>query len=448
MKLPESLLNSLEGVAGFQAKDFVQAHMLVEAPVSIRLNPSKPAHLSFPFDGNVPWSTQGRYLQSRPSFITDPLWHAGAYYVQEASSMFLEHVIGQLVDTSKPLRVLDLCAAPGGKSTLLQSVISADSLLVCNEVVKQRLSILEENITRWGAANVFVTGSAPAELGKLEHFFDVVVTDVPCSGSGLFRKDPEALKEWSTQQVRQCNIRQQQILDEVLPSLKPGGLLIYATCSYSPEENEDIMEILSGKGFDSLPVPLDSSWNIVETLAASGAVGYRFYPYLIRGEGFFMAAFRKPESQRSQSYTADKIQPLPAEVMRQLKPFLSDRPLEIVQFKDKYLAFPPGVAGYLPRLQKHVYIRKAGVCLGSPSRNEWIPDPELAYSQLISATVPKLALNEADALQYLRGHTLSVPAGYKGWVLACYQSLHLGWMKVLPNRINNYYPKQWRIINK
>lgn len=448
MKLPESLLNALEGVTGFRAKEFVQAHTLVEAPVSIRLNPSKPAHLSFLFDGNVPWSTQGRYLQSRPSFITDPLWHAGAYYVQEASSMFLEHVIGQLVDTSKPLRVLDLCAAPGGKSTLLQSVISADSLLVCNEVIKQRLGILEENITRWGAANVVVTGSSPADFGKLEHFFDVLVTDVPCSGSGLFRKDPGAIKEWSPEQVKHCSVRQRQILEDVLPSLKPGGLLLYATCSYSAEENEHILDSLSSSGYTSLTLDIPSSWNIVETQANSGATGYRFYPYNVRGEGFFIAAFRKPDANRTKTYAAEKIPTVSAQVVHQLKPYVSAHPLDVVRFQDQYLAFNQGLAGYLPLLQKHFYIRKAGVCLGAPSKSEWIPDHALACSVLKSHSIPTIRLNEEDALQYLRGQSIPVEPGYKGWMLACYQSLALGWMKVLPNRINNYYPKHWRIINK
>lgn len=448
MKLPEALLQSLEGVTGYNEHDFVQAHTLVDAPVSIRLNSFKPAPISFPEDGNVPWCSNGRYLSSRPSFITDPLWHAGAYYVQEASSMFLEQVLTQCADVTKDLRVLDLCAAPGGKSTLVQNLITPGSLLVCNEVIKQRLSVLEENITRWGAANIVVTGSAPADFARLEHFFDVMITDVPCSGSGLFRKDPAAVEEWSPEQVKHCSLRQQQILQEALPALKPGGLIIYATCSYSAEENEQVLDVLVKAGYTSLKVNTSNSWNIVETKADSGATGYRFYPDRVRGEGFFIAAFRKPEEGRTHSYTPEKIPKVAADVIRQMQAYVSVQSLDIVKFKDTYLGFHAGLAGYLPWLQKHLYIRKAGVCLGMPSRTDWIPDHELACSKLISPSVPAINLQQEDALQYLRGQSVHVETDLRGWVLACYQSLPMGWMKVLSNRMNNYYPRHWRIINK
>ena len=181
------------------------------------------------------------FLQ-RPSFTFDPLFHAGTYYVQEASSMFLEQALKQSVDLSQPLRVLDLCAAPGGKSTLLQSLLNKESLLVSNDVIKSRAAILEENIVKWGAANVVVTNNDPAHFARLENYFDAIVIDAPCSGSGLFRRDPEAINEWSENNVQLCSQRQQRIVADVWPALKQNGILIYSTCSYSAEEDEAILD--------------------------------------------------------------------------------------------------------------------------------------------------------------------------------------------------------------
>src|ERR1044071_5586576 len=190
----------------------------------------------------IPWTEYGHYLSQRPSFTFDPLFHAGCYYVQEASSMFLEQALKQTIDLSKPLRVLDLCAAPGGKSTHILSLISKDSLLVSNEVIRSRAKILKDNIVKWGYSNVVVTNNDPKDFQRLENHFDVIVVDAPCSGSGLFRREPEAIEEWSINNVQLCCQRQQRILADIIPALKGGGILIYSTCSYSPQEDEQIVQ--------------------------------------------------------------------------------------------------------------------------------------------------------------------------------------------------------------
>ncbi|MBZ0099994.1 MAG: RsmB/NOP family class I SAM-dependent RNA methyltransferase, partial [Taibaiella sp.] len=226
---------------------------------------------------------------------TDPLYHAGAYYVQEASSMFLSQVIQQLIPERNNLRVLDLCAAPGGKSTLIASLLEKDSLLISNEVIRTRASILEENITRWGYMNTWVTSNDPKDFSKLKGYFDIIVVDAPCSGSGLFRKDERALDEWSEANVQLCAQRQQRILADVWPALKENGILMYATCSYSPQEDEEILDWL-GDDFEvaSLPVQLSEEWGVVETTSAKHQFkGYRFFPHKVQGEGFFIAAVRK-----------------------------------------------------------------------------------------------------------------------------------------------------------
>ena len=290
MKIPTAFLQSLQNVKGFDEEAFLSTHSNGEQVTSIRLNPAKSLHLKIQYASfeKVPWSSYGYYLPERPSFTLDPNFHAGAYYVQEASSMFLEEVIKQTADFSQALRVLDLCAAPGGKSTLLQSIISKESILISNEIIKPRVNILAENMAKWGSANVFVTSNEPKDFQKLPGYFDIILVDAPCSGSGLFRKDPAAIDEWSLNNVHMCSIRQQQILADVLPALKPGGTLIYATCSYSVEEDEAIADWLVEKqNLVPAPLQLREEWNIVQTFSMQHKVpGYRFYPDKLKGEGF------------------------------------------------------------------------------------------------------------------------------------------------------------------
>lgn len=267
--LPNALLESLQHLTGFDEDAFIAAHEAEKQMTSVRFNPAKTVDQDFikmDLTKNIPWSTNGIYLSKRPSFTLDPLFHAGAYYVQEASSMFLEEVIKQTVNLSAQIKVLDLCAAPGGKSTLLQSLISKESFLVSNEVIKSRVNILSENITKWGASNVLVTNNDPKDFQRLPAYFDVIVVDAPCSGSGLFRKDNEAISEWSPQNVALCCQRQQRILADIKDSLKPGGILIYSTCSYSQSENEDIVSWLVNENrFQSVELSIPSDWGIIKT---------------------------------------------------------------------------------------------------------------------------------------------------------------------------------------
>ena len=297
-QLPPSLLASLKNVKGFDLSAFTIAHKTQNQISSVRINPAKIFDINksvLNVDSKVLWSSNGFYLKERPSFTIDPFFHAGAYYVQEASSMFLEEVLKQSCDLNASLKLLDLCAAPGGKSTLLQSLISNESLLVCNEVIKTRVNVLSENITKWGAVNTVVTNNDPKDFQRLPEYFDVIVADAPCSGSGLFRKDPDAINEWSVDNVVLCSQRQQRILADIIPALKPGGVLIYSTCSYSESENETIADwLLNENEYETVQIKLDSDWGIVETQSANNkAFGYRFYPDKIKGEGFFIAAFRK-----------------------------------------------------------------------------------------------------------------------------------------------------------
>jgi len=451
--LPPAFLSSLENLPGFNKNAFVQTHRSGEQVVSVRMNPAKhlklnTQHTTFQ---KVPWSSAGYYLPERPSFTADPLFHAGAYYVQEASSMFLEEVMKQTCDLTKPIRVLDLCAAPGGKSTLILSLITADSLLLSNEVIKPRVNSLIENITRSGAPNVIVSNNDPRDFKSLQSFFDLIVVDAPCSGSGLFRKDPAAINEWSLQNVEHCSLRQHRILTDIFSSLKPGGILIYSTCSYSECENEEITDWIMNHSLASLRIRLDPCWNVVESLSAHKAYGYRFYPDKVKGEGFFIAAFKREDDVdiSRQPVNKDKLQLLTQNELNIIKTFVDHGlSLHYIKWKDDVLALPGGVFDNLGLIQSNLYLKKAGINIGSIIRNELIPSHELAMSTILNNNLPFIETDKATASKYLRRQELNIVTSLTGWVLLKYNKLPIGWIKILPNRINNYYPKEWRILNK
>ncbi len=457
--LPAKFIQSLQGLKGFNEETFIEIHQSGEQLVSIRYNPGKISSEQLSFEDEISrerisWSSQGVYLSKRPSFTADPIFHAGAYYVQEASSMFLEEVLKQTTALSKPLKVLDLCAAPGGKSTLIQSLINDKSLLVSNELIKGRANILAENITKWGAENVIVTNNDPKDFERLKNYFDVIVVDAPCSGSGLFRKDTDAITEWSEQNVWMCSERQQKILADVLPALKDGGKLIYSTCSYAQIEDEAIVDwlIVEG-GLKSLKIDIPEAWNIIETNSPKEqGFGYRFYPDKLKGEGFFIAAFIKGEVVEHEwvrdkyKSKSERLSPKEIEIV---KPYLTDAGTHFfIKQKEEVIALPLHLEFELATIQFALYIKKAGVKMGSIIRHELIPDHELALSTIINAKLPAIGVDRETALQYLRRQEFKLDTNLRGWALITHQHLPLGWIKILPNRINNYYPKDWRIVNK
>jgi 16S rRNA C967 or C1407 C5-methylase (RsmB/RsmF family)/NOL1/NOP2/fmu family ribosome biogenesis protein len=455
LTLPHSFIQSLQNCKGFDEPAFKQVHESGRQIVSIRINPAKfdIQDCTFDMDEAVPWSSNGYYLKQRPSFTLDPLFHAGAYYVQEASSMFLEEAIRQSCDLTQPLRVLDLCAAPGGKSTLIQSIISEESLLVSNEIIKTRVNILEENMSKWGAANVVVTNNEPAHFKRLPHFFDLIVVDAPCSGSGLFRKDPAAIHEWSPNNVALCSQRQQRILADVMDSLKPGGILIYSTCSYSTEEDEHIADwIMQEFNVKSLQLKPGFSQGMVETIsAAEKAFGYRFYPDKVKGEGFFIASFQNQNHLSETKEIKSKTKPsfISNREMLLIKNYLQDpAKFTFIKWQDEVLAIPAVLLEALLLMQSVLYIKKAGIKMGKIIRDELIPHHEWALSPQASAAIPKAALDLENALQYLRRKDMILKKDIKGWAMVTYRNLPLGLIKIMPARINNYYPKEWRILNR
>jgi 16S rRNA C967 or C1407 C5-methylase (RsmB/RsmF family)/NOL1/NOP2/fmu family ribosome biogenesis protein len=471
MQLPSSLLSAIEQAKGFSRNAFEEVHASGEQVVSVRMNPLKLAmvngewsmldsqstglnrqqfihHSPLTIQSSVPWSSSGYYLSERPLFTLDPLLHAGAYYVQEASSMFLEQAMKQTVDLSRPLLVLDLCAAPGGKSTLLQSIISKESLLVSNEVIQARVNILKENIIKWGAGNVVVTNNDPSAFSKLHGLFDVLVIDAPCSGSGLFRRDAEAIKEWSVDNVNLCSQRQQRILADAWHCLKEDGVLIYSTCSYSEEEDEDILDWMMNEfKVEGLRLKVENEWGIDEVETETGAFGYRFWPYKVKGEGFFIAAFRKkeePDPLRIKIKTTQLASKQEAAIAANW--INSTEDVTFIKQGQNIAAIPTPWHETIQYLMQELKVRYAGVELGTIAKNDLLPEHALALSSIIHSSVTKVELSKEQALNYLRKNEMVVEQTTKGWALATYNNHPLGWMKLLGNRINNYYPKEWRIL--
>ena len=409
--LPVRLIDSLANAPGFDRAAFVDAHEHRATVVSINVNERKIADAlsTLSFGGGVtllepvPWASSGWYLTDRPSFTRDPLLHAGAYYVQEASSMFLRYMFERVAPATSSLRVLDLCAAPGGKSAILQSAISSDSLLVSNEVIKSRVSVLAENMTKWGGQNVVITNNDPSHFARLESFFDVIVIDAPCSGSGLFRRDPQLVEEWSDQNVALCSGRQQRIINDVLPALKPGGVVIYSTCSYSVEEDESIVEWMGALGLEVINVEVLDSWNIVSSPVGDRSA-FRFYPDRLKGEGLFMVALQKsgeweqsPAGRQQRRSPASKLE---SEILTQwLVPDDNDF---YGKHQERLLLMNQLMGDVLTLLQKHLYIKQAGVEVGMIAGGSMVPAHALAVSGRQLASVHTVNLDDEQALSFLR----------------------------------------------
>ena len=462
MHLPIEFLNSLEGIKGFSKEAFVKVHESGEQVTSIRINPFKLLNvksvrkdsvgetsnqISFHvsrliLQEKIPWTDDGYYLASRPSFTFDPLFHAGCYYVQEASSMFLEQALKQTVDLSQNLKVLDLSAAPGGKSTLLLSLLSKDSLLVSNEVIRSRATILNDNIIKWGCSNIVVTNNDPKDFQQLKNYFDVIIVDAPCSGSGLFRRDPAAIEEWSEQNVIMCSQRQQRILADVLPALKTGGVLIYSTCSYSIAEDEKICEwIKNDLKIANEELLINSAWHITE----SGG-GYRFWPDKIKGEGFFLACFRKKTGDDKIDLPKVKPYAFSKQEMDVLKKYVKTNDITFLRHGKMIKAIPESLIADIAMVSTKLRIVSCGTEIGEIIKDKLVPEHALAVSTILSDEVLRMDLNYDQAIQYLKKKDPELITERKGWAVVTCQGQGLGWINILPNRINNYYPKELRIL--
>ena len=472
-EFPKAFTDRMKAYFGDEFDAFIHS---LDAPIttSIRLNPFKhdPSDNSLPIDKRIEWTENGYYLSERPSFTFDPLFHAGTYYVQESSSMFLEQAFSAIPFIDKPIRVLDLCAAPGGKSTHLLSLMNQDSLLVSNEPIANRNHILRQNLSRWGNSNVVVTQNKASDFAKLGPFFDVIVIDAPCSGEGLFRKDKNAIAEWSEANVTMCAERQRDILTNIIQCLKPNGYLIYSTCTFEEAENLDNINFLVKEhGMESLSIPYADRFKPELTPVSNGdAKGYAFYPHHTRGEGFFITLLRKhgisplsnfspllgrgvggedegssrPVGQAGVRIAQDKT-------TTELLPYISQfvdhaERFTVLKHEPYYNILPAIFLRDYKTLAQYLYIRNAGISAGEIKGKDFIPAHELSLYQGFRKDFPSAELDLKTAISYLKAETISIPTDHRGWMAVRYRGANLGFVKTIPNRINNYFPKEWRIL--
>lgn len=427
--------------------DLLEQALQTNPPVSIRLNPSKKFEA---VDGErVPWCEQGYYLRERPSFTFDPLFHAGTYYVQEAASMFVGEAVRQLL--SSPALTLDLCAAPGGKSTHLLSVLPAGSLLVGNEVIRSRSCILAENITKWGIPDCVVTNNDPKDFGALRELFDLIVADMPCSGEGMFRKDPAGREEWSVANVRHCAARQRRIIHDVWDALKPGGLLIYSTCTFNTEENEEnIAYIAETFGAETVPLDVPSEWGVCGALSGTLPL-YRFFPHRTKGEGFCLAVLRKPGEEEHATRRKLRQKHIPQPIPAQAKEWLTEpEAYHFERIGDMVRGIPSAYRETVQLLGEQLHVLSAGVTIGEVKGKDVLPSPALAFSTAIRRNAfVYVDVSREEAIRYLQNEALTLPGDVpRGFTLVTYRDVPLGFVKNLGTRANNLYPNEWRIRKK
>jgi 16S rRNA C967 or C1407 C5-methylase (RsmB/RsmF family)/NOL1/NOP2/fmu family ribosome biogenesis protein len=447
MFLPPAFVRQMQDLLGNEFASF-ETSLREDAPVSVRHNPKKvpTSALTLALGDKVAWHPNAHYLLERPIFTLDPAFHAGAYYVQEASSMFLHEALRQAMDLSKPIKALDLCAAPGGKSTLLLDTLHPESLVLANEVIRSRINPLKDNLCKWGRVNTAISGAEAEHFAALPGFFDLIVADAPCSGEGMFRKDPDAIKEWSPDHVQHCALRQRRILSAAVEALAGGGVLAFSTCTFNVAENDENAAWLESEfDLERINLSLDPAWGILEK-----GGNHHFFPHRTKGEGFYIALFRKKGEtpNKRQNTTAYKmLKPLPKAQVPGLREWIGEG-FDLSYYltaQDDVIAFPTALEPDFLRLDQVLSAKWYGVHLGAFKGKDFIPAHALALNEILAARQPRIELDREQALLYLKRENFNVNSASMGWALASYQGLPLGWMKILPNRINNYLPAEWRI---
>lgn len=441
--------------------------------VSVRLNrdKSRPELADMPGVEPVPWCARGLYLPERPSFTLDPQWHQGLYYVQEAGSMFHAYVTSQLIgDSRQPLQVLDACAAPGGKTTAVIDALPEGSVMVANEYVPARAAILKDNLTRRGYPGVIVTRGDTSRLTRLGPTFDLIIADVPCSGEGMMRKDAEAVAQWSEGLVEECAALQREIVGNLWPTLRPGGTLIYSTCTFNRRENEENVEwICRTLGGHTLDIPVDPAWGITPALRPDGTADadlqcYRFIPGRTRSEGLFVAiiakdtdgceddphrdaiatapAREKPRKGARDNNQRGKSTPSAAQLIAKLPQPGPD--FEIIAEADRFTAFPRSHRRLLERVKECVDVIAEGVLMATVKGSTLIPAHPLALSTRPgTAGYPSYEIDRATAVDYLRGNSPVLPPEVPtGYVVLTYRGEPLGFVKNLGRRTNSLYPRK------
>ncbi|MBP7184611.1 MAG: hypothetical protein KBA06_03805 [Saprospiraceae bacterium] len=423
-----------------------------DVPTSIRFNPDKISFSDIESQNlqSVPWAEHGYYLQERPIFTSNLAYQAGEYYVQEASSMLIEQLFKQHISSDNPLKILDLCAAPGGKTTHLLTLAHPQSLVVSNELIPKRFQILKENIQRWGSVNAILTNRDANFLSKhLIDFFDLILVDAPCSGEGMFRKDERAIQEWSKAHVKSCSLRQKNILDEAVKMLKVGGFLIYSTCTYNVSENQENIAYLIENGFSYLSCKFDPSWNIV-----GENFGYQCFPHLVKGEGFFCCILKKEVDLNQERKLKNQTTSLISEISKNDLKRLKDIGLYSSLFS--YFTYQNMIYAVLNEFMEdrillaNLFRTSAGLYIGEFKGNNFIPSHDLALQKKHPNPYPIAQLTYENAMKFLRKDNnfetiedISKPGIYN----IAFENKILGFAKFIGTRWNNYFPSELKIRN-
>lgn len=440
MQLPETFVKRLNDELPEDSAELIATIQSGNAPTSIRYNSSKVKGELFDDATIVPWEPLGRYLINRPSFTLDPRFHGGAYYVQEASSMMIGFALHSI---NKPFdRILDLCAAPGGKSTHLLNFLSTDGVLVANEIIPQRAKILAENLIKWGDERVIVTNNKASDFLKIGQQFDLVLCDAPCSGEGLFRRDPDAIQEWSVNSTEKCAIRQNQILADAQKLVKPEGHLLYSTCTYGRIENEEVVKSLINEGWVPIRFNPNPQWGWKQL--DDKLPFYRAFPNRVQGEGFALILLQKPSKVEDISNSKIKES---YKRLDEILPFYSSSICNKgIVFKSKNLISIGSEKAFslLQSLSK-LNLLVAGVSLGSWQGSIFTPHPNAAMWRSLEAEVTVHEIQLDEARWYLARLPYRMRSLENSWQLVAYNGITLGWILKRGDEIHNYWPNAWRI---
>lgn len=459
--IPKDFLETSASIFGRESEEFL-ASLDSEPSLGIHINAEKMQKTGVVIPDNaerVEWTSNGFYLKSRPRFTFDPFLHAGAYYVEEPSSMFVEKALNYIQKDIRIDRALDLCAAPGGKSIMIRNSMKG-GLLVSNEPLSKRAAVLTENLAKWGNPDIIVTSDFPKAFDGLTGFFDLIATDVPCSGEGMFRKDETARTEWSLANVENCVARQRDILRNIWSALRKGGYLAYSTCTFNRHEDEDnVCFIADELGAEIINLETDADWHICGDTTGRNLPVYHFFPHKTRGEGFFLALLKKTsDTPPAENRKSKKKKPETVSADGFAKWINCKENFDFHKSKDGITALRKAFADDYAAISEKLNVICAGVrvCTEKPAKfsnsarkpkPQFVPAPGLALSSCLNRKAfPDISLNYSDAIKFLRGESIP-PTVYapRGWVTVSYRNLPLGFANNVGSRLNNSYPPAWRI---
>lgn len=459
--IPKDFLETSVSIFGRESEEFL-ASLDSEPSLGIHINAEKMQKTGVVIPDNaerVEWTSNGFYLKSRPRFTFDPFLHAGAYYVEEPSSMFVEKALNYIQKDIRIDRALDLCAAPGGKSIMIRNSMKG-GLLVSNEPLSKRAAVLTENLAKWGNPDIIVTSDFPEAFDRLTGFFDLIATDVPCSGEGMFRKDETARSEWSKANVENCVQRQRDILRTIWPTLRKGGYIIYSTCTFNRREDEEnVLFIANELGAEIINLETDADWHICGDTTGRNLPVYHFFPHKTRGEGFFLALLKKTsDTPPAENRKSKKKKPETVSADGFAEWINCKENFDFHKSKDGITALRKAFADDYAAISEKLNVICAGVrvCTEKPAKfsnsarkpkPQFVPAPGLALSSCLNRKAfPDISLNYSDAIKFLRGESIP-PTVYapRGWVTVSYRNLPLGFANNVGSRLNNSYPPAWRI---